>query len=874
MGAAMAGIRKINVAEGIQWVEIPQADLRILCGCPPDAVKHLMRRGLILGVEERGHSFESGPNAILLSDVMLQGGVFANLGEFPVLQMLYRQGMMLPGHPRNTGDRPMLIGIREQVSAQLNYIYRGNYGLVSEEEFREAGVDAAQTDILMQIKKLFAFGKIEHPSELFESRVVGRDPVALRNGATVRRLELNVYEFAHGGETITVDLNLAPDQCYRPAFPLGFHRVDRGYFSVIHSGGGDGWDIDRPTLSSVIVFQGNLYLVDAGPHLQYVLNSLGIGVNEIRGIFHTHGHDDHFAGLTTLMRADHRIRYFATPLVRASVTKKLAALLGIEESDFQEYFDIHDLTEGTWNDVDGLEVRPCYSPHPVETNTFVFRALGDTGYRSYAHIADIASFDVMDRFAASTDDRGVHDLIAKAKASYLEPVDVKKVDIGGGMIHGNAADFKTDRSGKIILAHIARPLTREEREIGSGAPFGTVDDLIPNYQGFAWRFAYEFLTQYFPSVPVNDVRVLLNNPVEDFNPESIIIRDGETHAQVYLVLTGTVEQIDPVTSRTSLLSAGALIGDRSGVYRTASEVTYRAASFVQALRLDVAQFLEFIRRHDLLADMEALEEKRSFLRGTYLFGESLSYPVQHRVAMALRCVNVEADTEFSAPNTEAFYLIREGRVERSIGGDRIEIHEPGDFFGEGGAVFGTPPVAHLRALDPVRLYAVPVETACAIPVVRWKLFEAYSRRMRQVTDFERLGGYGLEWRDEFALNVQRIDRQHRRSLEMARNLLRLIRADAAQDVILEAFDYLFGYMRFHFDDEAGLLRLYGWPEAEIHAAKHAELARQAQALRGDLARPEGVAADAMDQFIKDWVVTHILTEDRRFGAFLNEKGVY
>ena len=90
----MAEIRKISVAEGIQWVEIPQADLRILCGCPPDAVKHLMRRGLILGVEEKGHSFESGPNAILLSDVMLQGGVFANLGEFPVLQMLYRQGMI------------------------------------------------------------------------------------------------------------------------------------------------------------------------------------------------------------------------------------------------------------------------------------------------------------------------------------------------------------------------------------------------------------------------------------------------------------------------------------------------------------------------------------------------------------------------------------------------------------------------------------------------------------------------------------------------------------------------------------------------------------------------------------------------------------
>lgn len=43
-------------------------------------------------------SLESGPNVILLSDVMIQGGDFSNMGEFPVLQMLYRQGMILPNN--------------------------------------------------------------------------------------------------------------------------------------------------------------------------------------------------------------------------------------------------------------------------------------------------------------------------------------------------------------------------------------------------------------------------------------------------------------------------------------------------------------------------------------------------------------------------------------------------------------------------------------------------------------------------------------------------------------------------------------------------------------------------------------------------------
>ena len=113
----MSKLRKIHITKGVSWVEAPDAGLFVLCGCPADAVKHLMRRGLILETEREGVPFETGPNAILLSDVMLQNGTFCNLAEFPVLQMLYRQGMIIPDHPNNSGEKPMLIGLKELVEA-------------------------------------------------------------------------------------------------------------------------------------------------------------------------------------------------------------------------------------------------------------------------------------------------------------------------------------------------------------------------------------------------------------------------------------------------------------------------------------------------------------------------------------------------------------------------------------------------------------------------------------------------------------------------------------------------------------------------------------------------------------------------------------
>ena len=66
---------------------------------------------------------------------------------------------------------------------------------------------------------------------------------------------------------------------------------------MVHVGEGDGWDVTRPCMGSIICFQGRIYLIDAGPGIEHTLTALGVSINEVAGIFQTHGHDDHFAGL-------------------------------------------------------------------------------------------------------------------------------------------------------------------------------------------------------------------------------------------------------------------------------------------------------------------------------------------------------------------------------------------------------------------------------------------------------------------------------------------------------------------------------------------------------------------------------------------------
>ena len=157
---------------------------------------------------------------------------------------------------------------------------------------------------MFRVKKWFAFGTIRATSDLVETRALDADAVELAPGVVLHRKGFNLYEFLSGGKSVQVDLTLGPGEQFEPSYTLPPRGVKREHFSVTHIGEGDGWDPDRPCMGSIISHKGRTYLVDAGPHITFSLEALGIGPADIEGIFQSHAHDDHFAGLTSLVRSE------------------------------------------------------------------------------------------------------------------------------------------------------------------------------------------------------------------------------------------------------------------------------------------------------------------------------------------------------------------------------------------------------------------------------------------------------------------------------------------------------------------------------------------------------------------------------------------
>ncbi len=478
----MRSMKKVHVANGIFWMEIPEADLRILCGCPADSVKHLIKRGLIAPAEKAGVRFETGP--MQFSSRIRQYRREASPTSRSFLscrcstdrECSFRDTRTIPAASRFSS------GWETRSARQGEYVFRGNYGLASLAEIEASGVTPTEAREMMEIKRWFSFGTIRATTDLVDLRAVDADAVELAPGCVVHRKGFNRYEFIASGESEEVDLALGIGEEFEPAYDLPPRGVLREEFSVIHVGEGDGWDVTRPCMGSILCGGGLFYLVDAGPHITRSLDALGIGPAEVEGIFHTHAHDDHFAGLTSLVRSDRRLKYYAVPYVRASVQKKLAALMRIDEDRFSRYFDVHDLAPGEWNRIGALEVKPVYSPHPVETTVFFFRAGNGAARRVYAHLADIASFEVLCA-ARCGDGRAVPRWVPAHREAFIRevtsPVDLKKVDVGGGLIHGNADDFRADESGRVLLSH-GFPASRTDHSARiTTVSFGDADVLIP-----------------------------------------------------------------------------------------------------------------------------------------------------------------------------------------------------------------------------------------------------------------------------------------------------------------------------------------------------------------------------------------------------------
>ena len=469
-----------NIAPGFFWVEIEKVGLKLLCGCPPDSVKLLKQAGIL----SYDRNTSQGPNAILLSDQTFNESGFANLSEFPVMHMLYVQGMLFNDSNRLIA-KPKLIGTPEMVNSQIDYLSRGNYGLLNEHEMQLIGLDENTIRKFMAIKMYFAKGKIYSHSEMFDPVFILNEAVEIWKDVFLQRVSFNQFKLKHDGDEVLININFDKKSVRRNSIHFEFNKstaLKLSAFSVVHLGEGNGWYPNNPCMSSLIFNEGLLFVVDPGPGFGGLLSTVGLTVNDLEGAFVTHTHDDHCAGLHELFLSSKKIGLYTSKAIRVSLEKKFSSLAQEKEDVkfLSSLMDIHDLELDEWNNVAGMDVKPFISPHPVETNAFHFRKSHRGKEYHYSHLADTSSFEELDRLTTSQEGNYFlsKEEVQDIKDQYSFSANVKKVDVGGGFIHGEMNDYTQDKSNKIIFSHTEYPSRKIKGEWYKQPSFGMQDFII------------------------------------------------------------------------------------------------------------------------------------------------------------------------------------------------------------------------------------------------------------------------------------------------------------------------------------------------------------------------------------------------------------
>jgi hemerythrin len=131
----------------------------------------------------------------------------------------------------------------------------------------------------------------------------------------------------------------------------------------------------------------------------------------------------------------------------------------------------------------------------------------------------------------------------------------------------------------------------------------------------------------------------------------------------------------------------------------------------------------------------------------------------------------------------------------------------------------------------------------------------------------------INWNDTFALNIKKIDDQHKRLIELINILHDSMKAGKGNEVIGPILSDLLNYTAFHFTTEEKFFQQYAYPEYLLHKKEHDELTNKVKAFINDFGTGKiSLTIDVMN-FLKDWLRTHILGSDMKYSPFLINKGV-
>jgi hemerythrin len=129
------------------------------------------------------------------------------------------------------------------------------------------------------------------------------------------------------------------------------------------------------------------------------------------------------------------------------------------------------------------------------------------------------------------------------------------------------------------------------------------------------------------------------------------------------------------------------------------------------------------------------------------------------------------------------------------------------------------------------------------------------------------------WNKEYSVDVQSIDKQHKKLFDMINELHDAMVAGKGSLLAPGIVKRLAAYTREHFTSEEGLMKLASYPDFASHKAEHDKLNDEVAKMVKSLADETVVLTMDLQEFLRSWLMTHIAQRDKKYSLYLHAAGI-
>jgi methyl-accepting chemotaxis protein/hemerythrin len=130
----------------------------------------------------------------------------------------------------------------------------------------------------------------------------------------------------------------------------------------------------------------------------------------------------------------------------------------------------------------------------------------------------------------------------------------------------------------------------------------------------------------------------------------------------------------------------------------------------------------------------------------------------------------------------------------------------------------------------------------------------------------------ISWSSKIETGIKKFDDQHKELVRLLNKFYSAINEGRSKSVLGEILKELANYTVYHFQSEEEAFRQFNFPEKDEHIRIHKDLVNQVVKIIKDFEAGKDVVSVNLLQFLKEWIVKHIMGNDMRYGKYFKQIG--